>query len=215
MRVAASSDLHGFLPRVPPCDLLLLAGDLCPLNDHGLEFQGSWLNTDFRRWLEGVPAKRIVGVAGNHDFVFEQAPELVPADLPWIYLQDTAVTIDGRLIWGSPWQKWFADMAFNAPLPDNDEEKFLTRVYSGIPDDAAVVMTHGPPYGVGDRTPRDTHAGSRALLRRLQDVQPRLAVFGHIHAGRGLYRVGETPAANVAHVNENYLPAYPPMEFTI
>ena len=49
MRVAAISDLHGYLPDTPPCDVLLIGGDVCPVYDHGLDFQRRWLQTEFAR----------------------------------------------------------------------------------------------------------------------------------------------------------------------
>ncbi len=84
MRLAALADLHGYLPRVPASDILLIAGDVCP-DDH-VEAQAAWLDTQFRRWLEGLAVDSVVAIAGNHDFVFQQAPVLVAGDLPWQYL---------------------------------------------------------------------------------------------------------------------------------
>src|SRR6186997_2995362 len=116
MLVSAVADLHGNLPEVPPCDLLLIAGDICPVRDHGLRAQRQFLDGPFRQWLDAAPARHVVGVAGNHDFVFEQEPERVPTDLRWTYLQDESTTIAdlaGLKVYGTPWQPVFFDWAFN------------------------------------------------------------------------------------------------------
>ena len=118
MKIAAVSDLHGILPEIPPCDLLLIGGDVCPLKDHKLRRQADWLGSEFRAWLERVPARKIVGVAGNHDFVFQHEPTWVPRDLPWTYLQDSGCEWEGLRFWGTPWQPWFFDWAFNLHEPD-------------------------------------------------------------------------------------------------
>jgi Icc-related predicted phosphoesterase len=208
MKIVAVSDLHGELPVIPPCDLLLLAGDLCPLRDHGSARQAEWLDNDFRRWLEAAPARQVIGVAGNHDFIFQHDPDWVPRDLPWAYLQDSGTTWEGLRIWGSPWQPWFFDWAFNLYEPD------LVAKWALIPEGTDILVLHGPPHGYGDGVPRGggvvEHTGSPSLLERLRLVQPRLVVFGHIHEGRGQWRLGRTTLANVTLVDERYEAVHPP-----
>jgi hypothetical protein len=218
MNVVAMSDLHGLLPDVPECDLLLLAGDLTPCrvtshfrgwyddrrpggmpDVHHPEYQAHWLDTEFRAWLDAIPAGHVVGVAGNHDFVFEQAPGLVPKDLRWTYLQAAAVVVGGFRVWGSPWQLRFWVWAFIADEPD------LARRWALIPDDTEIVVLHGPPLGYGDRTRAGEHVGSPSLTTRLRQLpRLRLAVFGHIHPARGEWALGDAILANVSMVNERY-----------
>jgi Icc-related predicted phosphoesterase len=205
--VVAASDLHGMLPSIPVCDLLLLAGDLCPLHDHRPAAQADWLATDFRRWLRGVPARKIVFVAGNHDRVYEDKPHLVPRDLPAVYLQDAGLEWEGLKIWGTPWQPRFFDWAFNL------DEADLAAKWALIPDDTDILVAHGPPYGYGDGVPTRTgvrHEGSPSLLKRVEEVRPRLMVFGHIHEGRGEWTLGDTVLANVTLVDGGYRPVYEP-----
>src|SRR6478672_2072725 len=178
--VVAASDLHGYLPDVPPCDLLLLAGDLCPVTDHSSATQAQFLAGPFKDWLERVPAKHVVGIAGNHDFIFERDPDLVPRGLRWTYLQDAGAGVGGFNVYGTPWQPWFYDWAFNLR-----PEEELAEKWAMIPDGTDILVCHGPPYGYGDRTVRGDHTGSTSLLERIERVRPRLVVFGHIHEGRG------------------------------
>lgn len=197
IKIVASSDLHGHLPEIPDCDLLLLAGDLCP--DGSDLKQALWLDTVFRRWLEHLPAKEIVGVAGNHDFVFQNRPDLIPA-LPWHYLQDSSIELFELQIWGTPWQPVFYDWAFNL------EEEELEQKWQLIPKGTDILLLHGPPRGFGDRNSHDEPTGSASLTKRIHEVQPRLALCGHIHEGRGEYRIGQTLVANVSQLDLQYQP---------
>jgi Icc-related predicted phosphoesterase len=208
MKIVAMSDMHGELPDVPTCDLLLLAGDLTPVRDHTFMFQASWLDGEFRTWLKRQPARKIIGIAGNHDFIFERAPDLVPADLPWTYLQDSGTEWEGLKIWGTPWQPWFFDWAFNGGPED------LKRQWALIPDGTDILVVHGPPYGYGDGVPESDgslrRCGCPHLLERIRALQPRLVVYGHIHEGRGEWQLGPTRLANVTILDGNYQRRFEP-----
>lgn len=201
MKVVAVSDLHGTLPEIPPCDLLLIGGDITPIEDHDTDFQAWWLDTTFREWLGKVPARQIVGVAGNHDWVFARKPRKVPKDLPWVYLEDAGFEWEGLKIYGTPWQPWFFDWAFNA------YEDELETIWRKIPDKTDILVLHGPPRGYGDGVPGREgmrHTGSPSLLERIQEIAPRLVIFGHIHEGRGQWQLGRTTLANVTILDKHY-----------
>ena len=209
LRITAVSDLHGHLPRIDPCDLLLLGGDLCPVTDHSIPTQARFLAGPFADWLSDVPALKIVGIAGNHDFIFQQEPDRVPAGLRWTYLQDSSVEIAGLHIYGTPWQPWFGDWAFNAREPE------LIRHWAKIPDATDVLIVHGPPRGYGDLTITGNSTGSPALLDAIDRVRPKLALFGHIHEGRGLWTRGPTTLANVSYLNARYKAVHTPLKLVL
>ena len=165
MQIACVSDLHGHLPEIPDCDLVLLGGDICDVWNHDRADQPKWLDTIFRRWLEAIGSP-VIAVAGNHDFLFESHPHLVPS-LPWTHLQDLGCEFAGLKVYGSPWPPRFGDWAFNADEPD------LERRWAAIPPGTDVLLLHGPPEGFGDWSPYgECHTGSPALLRRIAVVQP-------------------------------------------
>jgi Icc-related predicted phosphoesterase len=199
MKIVAISDMHGYLPHIPPCDVLCIAGDVCC---HGQSpVQRNWLLNHLAPWLREVPAQRIVACAGNHDWAL-----IDPPDLPWELLTDRSITIGGLKFHGSPWQPVFGNWAFNA-RPES-----LTAKFSAIPEDVDVLVTHGPPFGIGDAVAPDAHVGSKELSDRVAQLTSlKLHVFGHIHEGRGVYG----RFANVTLLNEYYEPVYFPMEFEI
>jgi len=135
-----------------------------------------------------------------------------------IYLQDSGCEIEGLRFWGSPWQPWFMDWAFN--LPRKGEK--LRAKWNLIPMDTDVLITHGPPYGVLDEVrPRMTawgpaeegsgHLGCEELAIRLAAVRPRVHVFGHIHDGYGIHKQAGTTYVNASICTEEYRPTNPPI----
>jgi len=195
--------LHGYLPEVPRCDVLLVAGDICPTDDERPERQRRWLHSTFARWLADVPAATVVGVAGNHDFVGETDPSAL-RDLDWHYLQDETVEIDGLSVYGSPWTSRFQEWAFMLT------EEELSRCWEGIPDAIDVLCVHSPPVGYGDWI-SGHHIGSPSLLEAIDARAPKLCVFGHVHQGYGRWQRGATELVNAAHCDMQYLPAHPPV----
>ena len=67
--IYAISDIHGYLPSIPPCDILLMAGDYNPYR--ALADQIQWMNGPFKEWFHSLPARHIVWIGGNHDFALQ------------------------------------------------------------------------------------------------------------------------------------------------
>lgn len=145
-KICCAADLHGHLPPIPPCDILILAGDICPPEINDVLPQLRWLLSEFRHWLIQQPVSKTIIVAGNHDWVFQS--DLLPNDIPWIYLQDGLYIHDDIKIWGTPWTPPFRRWAFMMP------EEGLSRRFGMIPD-VDIIISHGPPYGYGDVVDRD------------------------------------------------------------
>jgi Icc-related predicted phosphoesterase len=201
MKACCISDLHGHLPNIPDCDLLLIGGDLCR---HHRDL--GWYNKTFANWIkENAKRMKVVGVAGNHDFIFQESPDSL-VSMDWTYLEDSGITWNGLNIWGSPWQPRFYDWAFNADEPD------LERIWNKIPSNTDILLLHGPPHGYGDFSPYDKiHTGSPSLLKKILEIQPKLVVAGHIHSGYGRYLIGNTIFVNASYVNEQYNPTNEPV----
>lgn len=198
MKIACLSDIHGFLPEIPDCDLLLLGGDYCPYT----KYQNWWFRDSFKPWIHQLSKRmKIIGVAGNHDFIFEKYPDLLP-QLDWTYLQDSGCEFNGLKFWGSPWQLRFFDWAFNA------DEHELDQKWGLIPEGTDVLVLHGPPKDHGDFSMYgNERIGSISLLNKIEEIQPKLVIYGHNHSGYGQYKIGNTLCVNCSYVNDEYKPA--------
>ena len=202
MRVVCISDTHNQLNKVsvPPGDLLIHAGDL---TGHGSLKELRRADRD----LAELPHRHKVIIAGNHDWAFVREPAAARASIKSaIYLEDEAVVIQGLRLYGSPWQPWFFDWAFNYPRGAS-----LKPVWDRIPEATDILITHGPPLGHGDCTTRGSCVGCPDLAAALRRIKPRLHVFGHIHEGYGVTLEGPTTCINASVCRVDYAPLNPPI----
>lgn len=200
MRICCLSDTHGRRVEVPEADLLLHAGDLTGRGTLG-EVEAA------HAWLASLPHRHKVVIAGNHDFAFEREPAKARALMTGVtYLEDEEVGIEGLRIWGSPWQPWFYDWAFNLPRGAALREKWAL-----IPAGIDVLVTHGPPHGILDRVHRGDDVGCEELLAAVRRLRPRLHVFGHIHEAYGQVERDGVQFVNASTCTLAYEPSNAPI----
>jgi Icc-related predicted phosphoesterase len=167
----------------------------------------------FANDLRKLPHPHKVVIAGNHDLSFENTPEKAREWLgdSCIYLQDSLVEVEGLKIYGSPWQPFFCNWAFN--LKTREE---LKSKWDQIPEGIDILITHGPPHRTLDEViriyeDRTERVGCKELALAVERVKPRLHVFGHIHEGYGQLQRGETLFVNAASCTTAYRPINEPI----
>lgn len=203
MKIILISDTHTFhnQVQVPEGDILIHAGDM-GLRGNPQEIQPCL------DWLNAQPHKHVVAIAGNHDWAFQKWPEHLSLGRI-IYLEDSGVGIDGTFFYGSPVQPEFCNWAFNVARGPS-----IKKHWDMIPTGTDVLITHGPPRGIGDQSAPHLHSeclGCDDLFEAVERVNPKIHVFGHIHGGYGKTQFGSgTTFYNAAVCNEAYKVANKP-----
>lgn len=184
MQLTLISDTHGNHNQLQleSGDILVHCGDIC---NRGTEYEV----LQFINWFREQPFKYKIFIAGNHDWFFEQATNpqiasIIPKGIH--YLNDSGVTIEGLNIWGSPIQPTFFNWAFN-----RERGYEIKQHWDLIPNNTDILITHGPPFGVLDKTTQGEAVGCDMLLKKVDEINPKLHVFGHIHEAYGMI-VNET-----------------------
>jgi hypothetical protein len=65
-----------------------------------------------------------------------------------------------------------------------------------ILDEASVIVSHEPPYGLQDKVFLGMHAGSKELREIIDKYNPQLVLCGHIHEDSGYTKTGRTIVVN-------------------
>lgn len=198
MKLVLISDTHACHRKftTPPGDVLIHAGDIMNSGYDGDEIR------DFNRWLADQPQTSKLVIAGNHDWLFENHRSTRNLITNATYLENSGVTINGVKFWGSPARPEFCDWSFNYKRGEE-----IDKIWSMIPDDTDVLITHGPPAGHRDWVKSGHESlGCANLLGHVKRIKPKLHVFGHIHGGYGEDYDGNTHFVNASLLNEAYKP---------
>lgn len=178
------SDTHGThkqLGNLPKADLIIHSGDV---GMAGTEAEVM----DFLNWFLDLPYRYKIYVPGNHDNCLLDS-NIEGLDPNCFCLSNSGVVIEGLKFYGLP--------MFMEHSMRNKSDWYIRQ----IPFDTDVLITHQPPFGILDFA-RKRHFGSSTLLKRVEDLQPRYHLFGHIHDAYGEYSNGKTTFYNGALMDE-------------
>jgi Icc-related predicted phosphoesterase len=217
LKIVAISDTHGFHKglTIPDGDMLICAGDFSMRAEmkHVVEFA---------QWFNSHPHKHKVVVAGNHDMYCEGERQWTKDEFfPAIYLVHEEAEVNGYRVFGSPYSScifvpsaWSFDYDPKGPRSEG--------LWSQIPDNLDILITHGPPKGILDKVDRtnpreDEHVGDVNLLYHVKRALPRAHIFGHIHEGAGSYisDLWTTKFYNACVCNGKYKPMNPVTVFDL
>lgn len=207
-KIVCISDTHMLGCDIPDGDILIHAGDLTfsgTFNEIADSFE------TLRAELVGKKFKHMLFVPGNHDWLFEESPELaklLAEKFSWTLCLNELIEIDGIKFFGSPVQPVFHNWAFNNP--DDYREKF----WENAPD-CDVLITHCPAYGLRDQVESGEYVGCKYIRNYINRVTPKVAICGHIHHSYGLEQYKQTIIINAAVCNEQYQPTNSPITFEL
>lgn len=223
IRICAMSDLHGYLPEIEPCDLVLICGDIVPLRIQGRTKDSyKWFSTEFKEWAMDLPCDKVIFIAGNHELSFPNHYN----DYKQLFYNDSKVTYlchegyiykgsDGKeySIFGTPYCKEFGNWAFMLPDPELEER------YSEIPENLDILITHDAPYGVSDvllqkecKWATGEHIGNVPLRNAIIQKCPKYVFHGHLHSTSHEFELLEnSKVVNCSLKDEFYNVLYKPI----
>ena len=191
MKIWHFSDTHSYhgLLDIPEADIAIFSGDCSNPRD---PYLGSNEVLNFLEWYDkyvNIPIK--IFVAGNHDTAIEKRL-IKPSDFSnrnIYYLENQSIEIEGLKIWGSP-----VTPEFGVGWAFNRKRDKINKTWETIPDDTDIIITHGPPKTVMDlsydMSGKLEFCGCNALYKRIEKINPKASLFGHIHNNERIVNAG-------------------------
>lgn len=227
MKITALSDIHGdLIYNIPECDVVCICGDIVPVYIQRNDAKClNWFIEEFIPWTNKLKCDKVIIIAGNHDFVFNNKTEdeinKIFNNTKIVYLFDTTYTYKGINFYGTPWCQSLKNWAFYA---EDDE---IVDLFNKIPENTDVLLTHMPPNEFEKGVVNELcfnygrNFGSnqlkRAIYNKLDCSKTRYILSGHIHSGNhddSIYN-DKLHFVNVSIKDEQYNINYYPFVFNL
>lgn len=210
------ADLHGLFPKIDPCDILCICGDLVPLSVQSSSVDTKiWVRDIFIPWVNKLDVEKVLIVPGNHDLHLKEEHFKECSKIYW--MMDTTYTIsrlngDTIKFHGTPWCHIFGNWAYMI------SDSSMAEKFSLIPNDVDFLLTHDAPYGTSDIVLEDVpwnkheHIGNVPLRDAIIEKSPKYCIHGHLHStNHGVEKLNNTEVICCSVVDEKYKLKYKPL----
>jgi Icc-related predicted phosphoesterase len=185
LHISDTHSKHHELPPLPEADVIVHSGDFT--------FAGSEEEAyDFMNWFCGLQYTHKIFISGNHDMCMYGAVNIDGLPDNVHYLCNSEVVIEGYKFFGIP--------MFMEDVNDGS----LDNIINGIPNGVDILVTHQPPFGIGDIWHKQ-HLGDKTLCNRINELPSLKAhLFGHQHDANSLIIQGNTIFSNATVLDCQY-----------
>lgn len=198
--------------KIEPCDILIHSGDM--------DIQSLEDIDAIDKWFGEQPAKHVIAIPGNHDRFLESEDKYFLKNYfkNCNLLIHDLIKIEELWIFGSPYSPAFNNWAFEYQRCSKEAK----AIWSSIPNNLDILVTHGPSYGMLDENPSGLKCGCEVMARIIQEKTPKYHIYGHIHGFGGLMKLPSvidnkevTTFINCSVLNEDYKVENNPIYFEI
>ena len=192
IRICLISDTHEthlkLTTKIPPCDILIHTGDVFMSGKYRSRSTSIRKLQEFNEWTKTLPAKRVILIGGNHDFILETLSKSQKESLldNIIYLQNSTISYHNFHFIGCPFSSGISgNNTFQSQSFKNESDQFIQdcshRFHENI-----ILLTHD------------------YVKSYQQQLHPILYVVGHNHFTGGISFIEDTIKINATSVNLNY-----------
>jgi Icc-related predicted phosphoesterase len=135
--------------------------------------------TKFDKWFSNLDIQHKIFVPGNHETAMYNKL-IAEQTANYHILTHESIVIEDIKFFGSPYTMSYGNWAYMVPV------ERIEMVWSDIPEDCDVLITHGAPVRTLSANNKGIECGDHYLSEKVNSIKPKYHIFGHIHESSGM-----------------------------